>query len=483
MSIYIYNVLTRKKELFVPIEEGKVKMYACGITASGDAHIGHAYQSVIFDVIKKYFEYKGYEVTYVRNYTDVDDKIIAKGNELGIDPQEYANNQIIKTDFELNKIGNDRATVQARATENINEMIDFIEKLIEKGYAYATEFGDVFFSVKKYPQYGKLSNRVVENSISGVRKDVEPGKIDNEDFALWKSAKKDEIYWEAPWGKGRPGWHIECSAMSMKYLGETIDIHGGGKDLIFPHHENEIAQSEALTGKKFSNYWIHNGLVKLNGQKMSKSLGNGISIKELLDLYHPDVIRFVLLQNNYKSDLNIVDGIFEEVEKHLYNFYKTFAAIDNLEAERQCKIQSNEFSINMENEFNEAMSNDFNTAIAMSNLFKYFDTMKGMLGKKKNTCDLKLMKESIIKIYVILGILQCDPKEVVDEIRNKYLKKYKVTESEINSLIEKRSEYKKNKDYENADLIKKQLLDKGIVVLDGRSGTDWDVNIAKHSIQ
>ncbi|SFB37236.1 cysteine--tRNA ligase [Clostridium frigidicarnis] len=481
MSIYIYNVLTRKKELFVPIEEGKVKMYACGITASGDAHIGHAYQSVIFDVIKKYFEYKGYEVTYVRNYTDVDDKIIAKGNELGIDPQEYANNQIIKTDFELNKIGNDKATVQARATENINEMIDFIDKLIEKGYAYATEFGDVFFSVKKYPQYGKLSNRVVENSISGVRKDVEPGKIDNEDFALWKSAKKDEIYWEAPWGKGRPGWHIECSAMSMKYLGETIDIHGGGKDLIFPHHENEIAQSEALTGKKFSNYWIHNGLVKLNGQKMSKSLGNGISIKELLDLYHPDVIRFILLQNNYKSDLNIVDGIFEEVEKHLYNFYKTFAAIDNLEVERQCKIQSNELSINMENEFNEAMSNDFNTAIAISNLFKYFDTMKGMLGKKKNACDLKLIKESIIKTYVILGILQYDPKEVVDEIRNKYLKKYKVTESEINSLIEKRSEYKKNKDYENADLIKKQLLDKGIVVLDGRSGTDWDVNIAKEN--
>lgn len=483
MSIYIYNVLTRKKELFVPIEEGKVKMYACGITASGDAHIGHAYQSVIFDVIKKYFEYRGYKVTYVRNYTDVDDKIIAKGNELGIDPQEYANNQIIKTDFELNKIGNDRATVQARATENINEMIDFIEKLIEKGYAYATKFGDVFFSVKKYPQYGKLSNRVIKNSISGVRKDVEPGKIDNEDFALWKSAKKGEIYWEAPWGKGRPGWHIECSAMSMKYLGETIDIHGGGKDLIFPHHENEIAQSESLTGKKFSNYWIHNGLVKLNGQKMSKSLDNGISIKELLDLYHPDVIRFVLLQNNYKSDLNIVDGIFEEVEKHLYNFYKTFAAIDNLEVEKECKNKINDFSVNMENEFNETMSNDFNTAITISNLFKYFDTMKGMIGKKKNTCDLKLMKESIIKIYKVLGLLQHDPKEVVDEIRNKYLKKYNVLENEINSLIEKRSKYKKNKDYENADLIKKQLLDKGIVVLDGRSGTEWDINIAKHSIQ
>ena len=240
MSVYIYNVLSRKKELFVPIEEGKVKMYACGITVSGDAHIGHAYQSVIFDVIKKYLEYEGYKVTYVRNYTDVDDKIIAKGKKLGIDPQKYAENQILKTDSELDKLGNDRPTIQAKATENITEMIEFIEKLIEKGYAYATKFGDVFFSVNKYSQYGKLSNRVIKDSISGVRKEIEPGKIEDEDFALWKSAKAGEIYWEAPWGKGRPGWHIECSTMSMKYLGETMDIHGGGKDLIFPHHENEL---------------------------------------------------------------------------------------------------------------------------------------------------------------------------------------------------------------------------------------------------
>ncbi len=475
MSIYIYNVLSRKKELFVPIEEGKVKMYACGITVSGDAHIGHAYQSVIFDVIKKYFEYEGYEVIYVRNYTDVDDKIIDKGKKLGIDPQEYAKNQILKIDLELDKLGNDRATIQAKATENINDMIEFIENLIKKDYAYITKFGDVFFSVNKYSQYGKLSNRVIKDNISGVRKEVEPGKIDDEDFALWKSAKVGEIYWEAPWGKGRPGWHIECSAMSMKYLGETIDIHGGGKDLIFPHHENEIAQSESLTGKKFSNYWIHNGLVKLNGQKMSKSLGNVISIKELLDNYNSDIIRFVLLQNNYKSDLNIVDGIFEEVEKHIYNFYKIFNEIDNLEYEKTIKEVI--LPYNIEDEFKESMRNDFNTAVAISNLFKYFHSMNGMLNKKKDISTLKLMKEVIIRTYAVLGLLQKNPKEVVDKIRNKYLEKHKVAEDEINLLIEKRSKYKENKDYENADLIKKQLLDKGITILDRKNSTEWDVSL------
>jgi cysteinyl-tRNA synthetase len=481
MSISFYNVLTKKRELFTPIEEGKIKMYACGITVSGDAHIGHAYQAVIFDVIKKYFEYSGYGVNYVRNYTDVDDKIIAKGKELGIDPQEYAKNQIIKTDLELVKLGVDKPTVQAKATENIKEMIDFISKLIEKGYAYSTELGDVFFSVKKYSQYGKLSNRVIEDSISGVRKDIEPGKIDNQDFALWKSAKEGEIYWESPWGKGRPGWHIECSTMSMKYLGETIDIHGGGKDLVFPHHENEIAQSEALTGKQFSNYWIHNGLVKINGQKMSKSLGNGISLKKLLDNYHPDVIRFVLLQNSYKSDLNIIDGAFEETEKHIYNFYKTFNAIDNLKIDEELvnEKQLTDLQTNIETAFNDAMSNDFNTAVAISYLFQYFDKMKAMVGKNKEIYNLKLLKETIIRTYYVLGILQDEPQKIVDEIKNKYMERFEVSEEEVRSLIEKRSEYKANKDYENADKIKGLLLEKGIIILDGRNGTEWDINIGK----
>lgn len=487
MNIYFHNVLTKKRELFVPIEEGKVKMYACGITVSGDAHIGHAYQAVIFDVIKKYFEYKGYHVTYVRNYTDVDDKIIAKGIELGIDPQEYAKKQIIKTDLELSNLGVDKPTVQAKATENINEMISFISKLIEKGYAYAAEAGDVFFSVEKYSQYGKLSNRVIEDSINGVRKDIEPGKLDSKDFALWKSAKEGEIYWESPWGKGRPGWHIECSTMSMKYLGETMDIHGGGKDLIFPHHENEIAQSEALTGKQFSNYWIHNGLVKINGQKMSKSLGNGISLKELLDNYHSDVIRFTLLQNSYKSDINIIDGVFEENEKHIYNFYKLFNTIDNLktneeliEGKKSTDMEVKpELSVKIKTDFDEAMSNDFNTAVALSHLFQHFDKMKATINKTKEIENLKLIKETLISTYYVLGILQHEPKKVIEEIKNKYLGKFGITEEEVKALIEKRSEYKSNKDYANADKIKEVLIEKGILILDGPRGTEWDVNIGK----
>ena len=261
----------------------------------------------------------------------------------------------------------------------------------------------------------------------------------------------------------------------MKYLGETMDIHGGGKDLIFPHHENEIAQSEALTGKQFSNYWIHNGLVKLNGQKMSKSLGNVISIEELLDKYNSDVIRFVLLQNNYKSDLNIVDGIFEEVERHIYNFYKIFNEIDNLKHEDTTDEIQLPYSI--EGEFKEAMRNDFNTAVAISNLFKYFHGMNSMINKNKDIAVLKLMKETIIRIYRILGLLQNNPKNIITQIRNKYLEKNKVTEEEINFLIEKRSKYKENKDYENADLIKKQLLDKGIIILDRKNSTEWDVSL------
>jgi cysteinyl-tRNA synthetase len=251
--------------------------------------------------------------------------------------------------------------------------------------------------------------------------------------------------------------------------------------LIFPHHENEIAQSEALTGKQFSNYWIHNGLVKINGQKMSKSLGNGISLKQLLDNYHPDVIRFVLLQNSYKSDLNIIDGIFEENEKHIYNFYKIFNAIDNLEIQENLENikQSTDLQANIETAFDDAMSNDFNAALALSYLFQYFDKMKAMLGKNKEAYNLKLLKETIIRTYYVLGILQDEPQKIVDEIKNKYMEKYEISEEEVKSLIAKRSEYKANKDYENADKVKGILLEKGITILDGRNGTEWDVNIGK----
>jgi len=473
-------VLTKKREEFIPYSKNVVKIYACGITVSGEAHIGHAYQSIVFDVIKKYLEYCGNKVIYVRNYTDVDDKIIARANELGMDPLDYANKFITKTDVELEQLGNDRATVQPRASENINEMIVFIEKLIEKGNAYETERGDVYFSVKTFPEYGKLSNRNVEESINGVRKEVEPGKIDERDFALWKAAKEGEISWDSPWGKGRPGWHIECSAMCIKYLGETIDIHGGGRDLIFPHHENEIAQSEALSGNTFANYWIHNGLININGQKMSKSLGNGISIKELLERHHPDVVRFTLLKNHYRSDINILDGNFEESEEHIYKFYMILDAIDKLNAFGKAESYEDysELIGQIKQDFEAAMNNDFNTSIVLANLFKYFEKMADLLEKNR-VSELFAMKKEIVDLYSILGILQYKPAKVINLLREKHLKKNGITEQEILRLLEERKICKEKKDYQASDMIRERLNTKGISVMDRKSGTEWDIIFEK----
>jgi len=473
MSLKVYNVLTGKKEDFVPREEGKVKMYACGITVSDNAHIGHAYQAIIFDMIRSYLEYIGNEVTYVRNYTDVDDKIIINARKAGINPKDFAEAYIKKTDAELDALNIKRPTIQARATENIDEMIEFISKLIEKGYAYATEAGDVYYRVNAFSDYGKFSNRSVDEQFVGVRKEVEAGKEDDRDFALWKNAGDDEIYWESPWGKGRPGWHIECSAMSMKYLGETLDIHGGGKDLKFPHHENEIAQSEALTGKQFANYWIHNGLVKVNGQKMSKSLGNGILIEDLIKKYNPDTVKMTILQNNYRSDLNIMDGMFEQVEEKIYNIYKLFTQIDSL-GEGLNSNKDTEIYKTIDTEFRDAMDNDFNTSVVISNIFGYINTMNKLIDKK-DIQALVDMKYAIKKIYKTFGLLQQEPDKVISEIKNKYLTAYNITVDEIESAINLRNEYKINKNYEGADQIRNELLEKGITIKDSREGTSWDI--------
>lgn len=475
MGLKIYNVLSRTKEEFKSISEGKVNMYACGITVSDNAHIGHAYQAIIFDVIRKYLEYTGYEVNYVRNYTDVDDKIIIKARALKINPKEYAEKLIAKTDLELDSLGVTAPTVQARATECVEDMIKFVEKLIETNHAYATEYGDVFFAVDSFPNYGKFSNRIVEESLSGVRKDVEPGKKDDKDFALWKNAKDDEIFWPSPWGNGRPGWHIECSAMSIKYLGETLDIHGGGKDLLFPHHENEIAQSESVTGKKFSNYWVHNGLIKVNGQKMSKSLNNGILIEDLLKEYNFEVVRLTLLQNNYRSDLNVIDGMFEMNEQKIYQMYNLFHQIN-----QKTKDQNLETDLKIEEkintEFKEAMDNDFNSSLAISNLFAYLSELGKVINEKNSLAFLLSMKKAIIKAYKVLGLTNQNPEEVLNFIKNKYLVKYNITEEEINAQIILRKETKKAGNYEEADQIRTKLFEQGISLMDTREGTNWDIN-------
>lgn len=475
MSLRVYNVLKHKKEEFIPIDEKNIKMYACGITASGDAHIGHAYQAIIFDTIKRYLEYIGYHVTYVRNYTDVDDKIILRARELGINPRIFAEDKMNRIDEDLKKLGVEKPTIQSKATECIPDMINFIKKLVEKGCAYSTNNGDVFFKVSSFQGYGKLSNRIIENNISGVRKDVEPGKLDDRDFALWKSAKDDEIFWDSPWGKGRPGWHIECSTMSMKYLGETLDIHGGGRDLIFPHHENEIAQSESLTGKTFSNYWLHNGLIKINGQKMSKSLGNGILLRDLLKQYNPEVIRMTLLENNYRSDMNIIDGIFEQHEGKVYAFYKMFCLIDKIGNNIVPNENSAEFK-KIDMDFRNTMDNDFNTAVAISNLYNYINEFNKLI-KQGNIEKCVNMKHAIVKIYSVLGLLQQNPKMVIDEIKDKYLKLQQLDVDKIKKLIDLRTKLKNEKMYIEADEIRDKLIKMGVIVKDVNSEVEWDLEI------
>lgn len=478
MSLKVYNVLNRKKEIFTTQEPMKVKMYACGITASGEAHIGHALQACVFDMIKKYLEYSGYQVTYVRNYTDVDDKIIAKANQLKIDPIDYAKKIMIQTDKELAELGVDKPTIQSRATDCIADIIDLIKRLEEKGYAYQNEDSDVFFRVSAFPRYGNFSNRLNDEGLHGVRIDVDEKKIDDRDFVLWKSAKDGEISWDSPWGKGRPGWHIECSAMSMKYLGETLDIHGGGKDLIFPHHENEIAQSEAATGKQFSRFWIHNGLIKINGQKMSKSFGNSIFLRDILNQFNRDVIRVTLHQNSYRSDLNITDGIFEQYEKKIYNMYKYFSVIEKEQLKENIKYnQTSIVSVDMVNKFESAMDNDFNTAVAVADLFEYISTLRKCISEKKYQDAVDIMY-TIKKLYYVMGIAQQNAEDVILQIKEKYLSINNITEGQIISLLEERKKLKEQKDYISADNIKNELAMKNIEIKDGRDNTvEWDFNI------
>jgi cysteinyl-tRNA synthetase len=453
----IYNTLTGKKQDFIPIEDGKVKMYSCGITVSGEAHIGHAYQALIYDIIRKYLEKCGYQVTYARNYTDVDDKIIAKSNETGIPADKYALDMIKNIDEQMERFKVGEPTIWLKATESIENIIAFVSALIEKGHAYATDKGDVYFSVESFPSYGKLSHRNLEDAKNGVRIDNDESKQNPLDFALWKSAKEGEPYWDSPWGKGRPGWHIECSTMNKKAFGEQIDIHGGGRDLIFPHHENEIAQTEALTGKPFAKYWIHNGLIKVNGQKMSKSLGNSLLLKDLLDKYSNETIKFALLQTNYRGDINVTDNLFPDAEKHLIEFYSVIKlALDNgIKLDGEYK--------EIDEQFNIAMSEDFNTALAISNLFGYFKKAKAKVNAKESDAGAYL--NQIIKTYALLGLFQTEATEFIKT----YQKTLEVP-SEVIALAEERLVARKNKDWAKSDELRDKISALGFVVKDSKDG-------------
>lgn len=455
----IYNTLTRRKEEFSSLEEGKVKMYACGITVSGDAHIGHAYQALIYDIIRKYLEKKGYEVTYARNYTDVDDKIIAKSKETGIPADEYAQMMIEKIDGIMKEFGVDDPTLWLKATQNIGNIIEFIERLIASGHAYAATNGDVYFDVTSFKRYGCLSNRTIDDMLDGVRVDNGEEKKNPADFALWKAAKAGEISWHSPWGQGRPGWHIECSAMNMAAFGDQIDIHGGGRDLVFPHHENEIAQTESLTGKQFAKVWTHNGLIKVNGQKMSKSLGNSLLLEDLLKKYTNEAVKFALLQNNYHNDINITDNLFPDAERHLSDFYATIEAVEDKFGTGKVGNES------IDREFDKCMDEDFNTALAIANLFGLFKSVSAKLANNDASCAEDVRQ--IRKTFSLLGLFKMSAADYKAEVARK---NPVVIPDEVKALAERRWKAKKDRDFGLADKLRADIDILGYVIKDGKDG-------------
>ncbi len=456
----IYNSFTKKKEDFIPLEEGKVKMYACGITVSGEAHIGHAYQALIYDIMRKFLEKLGYDVTYARNYTDVDDKIIAKSHETGMPADKYAAMMIDKINAVMKKLNVDDPDIWLKATENIGNIIKFIKTLEAKGHAYRAENGDVYFDVQSFPAYGQLSNRSVEDALDGVRIENGVEKKNAYDFTLWKSAKEGEICWNSPWGKGRPGWHIECSAMNLAAFGEQIDIHGGGRDLIFPHHENEIAQTEALTGKRFVKYWTHNGLIKVNGQKMSKSLGNSLVLTDLLNEYSDEAVKYALLSTNYRNDINITNELFPEAEKHIAEFYKLFESVYALNA--TVAAADEEVAKKIDEEFDACMSDDFNTALALSNLFGYAKEIRKTAAENAGLATA--LVRQIQKTYSLLGVFVREPKE--------YAALFAVEEipEEVKAVAEERFLARQNKDWAKSDELREKLTALGYAVKDSKTG-------------
>ncbi len=458
----VYNTLTRRKEEFEPLEEGRVKMYACGITVSGEAHIGHGYQALIYDIMRKYLEKKGYTVTYARNYTDVDDKIIAKSNETGIPADVYAAKMIENIDKIMAEFDVDEPSLWLKATENIGNIIDFIQKLIESGHAYAADNGDVYFDVSSFKKYGCLSNRSVEDMLDGVRVDNGEQKRSPADFALWKAAKQGEISWQSPWGNGRPGWHIECSAMNRAAFGEQIDIHGGGRDLIFPHHENEIAQTESLTGKQFAKYWTHNGLIKVNGQKMSKSLGNSLLLEDLLKKYTNEAVKFALLQNNYRNDINITDGLFPEAEKHLTEFYKVIKAVEDKFGKGEAGNPA------IDEKFDADMDEDFNTALALSELFGLFKKISAKLAANDKTAAEDVLQ--IRKTYSLLGLFKKNADDYLKEVAAKNPENGAELPAEVAALAQKRWTAKLSKSWAEADALRAEIDKLGYTVKDGKDG-------------
>jgi len=479
MALRVYNTLSGSKEEFVPINPGKVGMYVCGVTVYDHCHIGHARANVVFDMIYRYLRATGLEVNYVRNYTDIDDKIINRANRDGVPYNEISERFIKEFDIDMARLMLQLPTHQPKATEHIPEIIALAAKLIDKGFAYQSG-ADVFFCVEKFDNYLKLSKRNLDDMQAGARIEVDERKRHPMDFALWKGAKPGEPFWESPWGQGRPGWHIECSAMSTKFLGETFDIHGGGKDLIFPHHENEIAQSEAATGKPFVKYWLHNGFVNINAEKMSKSLGNFFTIKEVLERYDAEVLRFFLLSAHYRSPIDFSDQNLKDAELGLERIYKALAGIDeqlaadgdhaptgeSAELEEKCAALAGRFA--------EAMDDDFNTALALGHVFDLVRSINKAAALSPKEL-LARAKREVAAIAAVLGVCDSQPAAFLKRIKERKTSEMDISAEEIEQLIAERAEARKLKNFKRGDEIRDLLLERNVVLLDSAQGTTWKV--------
>ncbi|MBT8763722.1 cysteine--tRNA ligase [Desulfohalobiaceae bacterium Ax17] len=484
--MYLYNTIARKKQEFVPLNNNTVHMYVCGITAYDYCHIGHARSAVVFDVLVRYLRSLGYKVKFVRNFTDIDDKIIKRAQKEGLTTEQVAEKYIQAFYEDMDKLNILRPDIEPRATEHIQEMIDLIQVLEEKGYAYRTKSGDVYFRVRKFKDYGRLSGRNIEELQAGAR--INPGeeKEDPLDFALWKAAKPGEPKWNSPWGEGRPGWHLECSAMSAKYLSQPFDIHGGGQDLAFPHHENERAQSEAAYEQEFVRYWVHNGFVQISAQKMSKSLGNFVTIRDILNNYLPEVLRFFLLTKHYRSPLDYSADALDEAEKALKRIYVAKELLENkLESSKWSKTKLPEEIFaelkSLEQKWQEAMDDDLNTAKALGYIFNTIRLAGRVLENKswRKSEQTKELCQQILNILDkwgnILGLFTQESATFLKDLRDIKLRRKNIDPDQVNELVQKRQEARKAKDFALADKVREELTNMGIEVKDTPAGPVWDI--------
>jgi len=460
-----HNSLTKRKEPFVPIEAGKVSIYNCGVTVYDRCHLGHARGGVVFDVLRRFFASKGYQVTYVKNYTDIDDKIIQRAEEQGVKYQSLTTKMIELHDLDMASLGIKAPDVAPKATEHIPEIIEMIQSLLDKDFAYKKD-GDVFFKVRSFEPYGKLSGKNIDDLLSGSRVQVNESKEDALDFALWKAHKPGEPSWESPFGAGRPGWHIECSAMSAKYLGETFDIHAGGSDLIFPHHENEIAQSECCSGKPFVNLWLHNGMIKIDDHKMSKSLGNFFTIEELVDRYEGELIRFFLISAQYRVAINFSDAALKDKLEGLDRLYSALFKAQEAGVEARPSAYE-ENAQQYKARFDAALSDDLNTPMALSVMFE--------LAKALNTGDIERAQGywMLKDLGEVLGLLERDPEQWFKNPRIKSREAQGLTEDQIEGLINQRTAARDSKDWGLADQIRDQLAEAGVILIDKDGVTRW----------